>query len=704
MRKDILNLFKEEKKALSINEIAKLLDIKDDKFDELNTIIKQLEEELQIKKTKKKKYCLEQKEFLVGTFLSKKKEYGHVQVEGLEEDIYIPSKYTLNAMDKDKVVIELANNNPSKKGIGRVVKVVEHAKNTIVGQVVIIDGNCYVIPDNKNLNITIRLEEKDLIEGYKVLVKLKDVYKLKIFNGEIERVLGHKDDPGVDIEAILNEYGIRYVFSSEIEEELKDIPLSVSSKDLINREDLRGEDIYTIDDITTKDRDDAILVKRLINGNYLLSVSIADVGYYVKEGSKIDEEARKRGNSVYLKNTSVPMLPRKLSNGICSLNENVDRLTKTCDMEINQRGEVVAYKIYNSVINSRKEMTYQNVNKILEEKIIPNGYEKFKEQLELAEELAEVLRNRKIKKGLQDFDLPEAKIIVDENGKTINVEKRERGQAERLIEMFMITANETVAEYQERVNCPTSYRVHDEPNKEKLKKFIDTMKLLGNKLDVRIDNIYPSTIQKILEDLKDKENGDLARELVLRSMSRAKYSANNYGHFGLASDYYCHFTSPIRRYSDLTVHRTLSKIEEGKIYTDNEYMEWLKEEVRNISITCSNTEVTADECERAAEKMAKAEYMEQHIGEEFEGVINGITSKGMFVRLENTIEGFVRGDSNEGDFLVYDPNTLSMVGRTSKRKYKFGDKTSVVVKSADKEARIIDFTIPNPEKQKKLIK
>ena len=702
MKKDILNLLKEEKKALSILEIAKLLELKEEKHDELNTTIKQLEDELQIKKTKKKKYCLEQKDYIVGTFLSKKKEYGHVQVENLEEDIYIPSKYTLGALDKDKVVIELATNNPSKKGIGRVVKVVEHAKNTIVGQIVIIDGICYAIPDNRNLNITVRLEEKDLIEGYKVLIKLKDIYKPKIFNGEIERVLGHKDDPGVDIEALLNEYNIRHTFSEEIEEELKNIPLFVNKEDLLNRVDLRGENIYTIDDITTKDRDDAVLAKKLINGNYLLSVSIADVGYYVKEGSKIDEEARKRGNSVYLKNTSVPMLPRKLSNGICSLNEGVDRLTKTCDMEINSRGEVVAYKIYNSVINSRKEMTYQNVNKVLESSIVPKDYEQFKDQLILSEELAEILRERKIRKGFQDFDLPEAKIIVDENGKTLDIEKRERGKAEKLIEMFMITANETVAEYQERVNCPTSYRVHDEPNKEKLKNFMDTMKILGHKLDVRIDNVYPTTIQKILDDLKETENGDIARELVLRSMARAKYSSNNYGHFGLASDYYCHFTSPIRRYSDLTVHRTLSKIEEGKIYVDDEYMDWLKEEVRNISITCSNTEINADDCERAAEKMAKAEYMEKHIGEEFEGVINGITSKGMFVRLENTIEGFVRGDSLENDNLIYDPNTLSMVGRTSKKKYKFGDKTTVVVQKADKEARIIDFSIPDKEKQKKL--
>lgn len=702
MRKDILDLLKEEKKAFSVTEIAKLLELKDDKLEELNTTIKQLEEELQIKKTKKKKYCLEQKDYIVGTFLSKKKEYGHVKVEGLEEDVYIPSKHTLGALDKDKVVIELATNNPSKKGIGRVVKVVEHAKNTIVGQVVIIDGNCYVIPDNRNLNITIKLEEKDLIEGYKVLVKLKDIYKPKIFNGEIERVIGHKDDPGVDIEALLNEYNIRHTFSDEIEEELKNIPLAVNKNDLVGRIDLRNEDIYTIDDITTKDRDDAILVKKLINGNYLLSVSIADVGYYVKEGSKIDEEARKRGNSVYLKNTSVPMLPRKLSNGICSLNQGVDRLTKTCDMEINSRGEVVAYKIYDSVINSRKEMTYQDVNKVLENNSPKKEYELFRNQLELAEELAEILRERKIRKGFQDFDLPEAKIIVDENGKTIDIEKRERGKAEKLIEMFMITANETVAEYQERTNCPTSYRVHDEPNKEKLKVFIDTMKILGHKLDIRIDNVYPTTIQKILDDLKETENGEIARELVLRSMARAKYSANNYGHFGLASEYYCHFTSPIRRYSDLTVHRTLSKIEEGKIYVDEEYMNHLKEEVKNISIVCSNTEMNADDCERAAEKMAKAEYMEKHIGEEFEGVINGITSRGLFVRLENTIEGFVPGNSVEDDNLIYDPNTLSMIGRTSKKRYRFGDKTTVIVEKADKDARIIDFAIPSQEKQKKL--
>ena len=474
--------------------------------------------------------------------------------------------------------------------------------------------------------------------------------------------------------------------------EADELPSEVLKEEKNNRKDLTKEQIFTIDGDDTKDIDDAISYKKLSNGNHELGVHIADVSHYVIENSNLDKEAYERGTSVYLADRVIPMLPHKLSNGICSLNPEVERLATSCVMEIDTEGNIINYDIFKSIIKSRKQMTYKNVNKILEENIIPEGYEPFAETLKQMQELAKILRKNKIDRGYIDFEIDESKIIVDEKGKAIDVKLRERGIGEKLIEDFMIAANEAVATYINNMELPFVYRIHGEPSEEKINNFIKFVSILGYKIEGNKKEITPKNMQRMLEQLKNKEEYSILSSILLRSMQKAVYDKNNIGHFGLASKCYTHFTSPIRRYPDLIVHRLLNEyIFEKNI--NEETVNKYEYKLTDITAHSSERERAAVECEREVDDMKKAEYMQDHIGEEYQGMISSVMPFGMFVELPNLIEGLVHISDLTDDVYTYNEETFSIVGRKNKRGYRLGDKVKIQVKSANKEAKTVDFTI-----------
>ena len=482
-------------------------------------------------------------------------------------------------------------------------------------------------------------------------------------------------------------------------EELKHIPSEVSEKDKQNRRDLRSKTIFTIDGDDTKDIDDAISIEKLSNGNYLLGVHIADVSNYVKEGSAIDKEAYQRATSVYMNSVVNPMYPVELSNGICSLNPEVDRLALSVEMEIDKTGKLINYDIFESVINSRKQMTYKNVNKILNDEEIPEGYEIFKEDLKILYELSKILENNRIKRGYQEFDIPEIKVITDENGNPIDFIKRETGKGEKLIEMFMLAANETVATYVYQMNIPFIYRDHDIPNEEKLKKVTSVIKSYGENIDTKGKVLSSKYIKDLLEQLKNTQKAVTYSNMILRSLAKATYESYNIGHFslGINSDIgeaYTHFTSPIRRYPDTTVHRVLKSILRGdieKLYTD-----YHKAKMSEIAKHSSTQEQNSDKCERESNKMKSAEYMQNYIGEIYQGVISGFTNSGMYVELPNLIEGRV-GYNTMDDFYDYNEELETLIGERTKKVYRLGDEVEVKVVKASKELREIDFEIEKPK-------
>ena len=515
----------------------------------------------------------------------------------------------------------------------------------------------------------------------------------------VDRVFGHKNKPRIDEEMILYENNFGYEWSKEVIEELKHIPSEVSEKDKQNRRDLRSKTIFTIDGDDTKDIDDAISIEKLSNGNYLLGVHIADVSNYVKEGSAIDKEAYQRATSVYMNSVVNPMYPVELSNGICSLNPEVDRLALSVEMEIDKTGKLINYDIFESVINSRKQMTYKNVNKILNDEEIPEGYEIFKEDLKILYELSKILENNRIKRGYQEFDIPEIKVITDENGNPIDFIKRDTGKGEKLIEMFMLAANETVATYVYQMNIPFIYRDHDIPNEEKLKKVTSVIKSYGENIDTKGKVLSSKYIKDLLEQLKNTQKAVTYSNMILRSLAKATYESYNIGHFslGINSDIgeaYTHFTSPIRRYPDTTVHRVLKSILRGdieKLYTD-----YHKAKMSEIAKHSSTQEQNSDKCERESNKMKSAEYMQNYIGEIYQGVISGFTNSGMYVELPNLIEGRV-GYNTMDDFYDYNEELETLIGERTKKVYRLGDEVEVKVVKASKELREIDFEIEKPK-------
>ena len=695
MQEDIKKILKESDKALSVQEIYDILGLTTAlQLKELIKDLNVMEDNLEIYRSKKDKYMLFTNSHLkIGTLLANKKGFGFVDIDG-DEDVYISSNNLNGAIHGDRVIVEIT----SPKGIdleGRIVKIVDRKLKQVVGEVVYKRRKPYLILDEDKVKIDVLLDKNsNVMEGHKVLVKLTNKLKNNTYNGEIIKILGHKNDPGVDILSITYQMGIKDTFDEDVMKEVERIPDFVSEEEKVSRTDLRDEVIFTIDGDDTKDIDDAISLKKLENGNYKLGVHIADVSYYVKLNSNIDKEARERGTSVYLADRVIPMLPHKLSNGICSLNPNVDRLAVSCVMEIDEKGNVVDYDIFESVINSRKQMTYKKVNQILENNVIPEGYEEYADTIVEMGKLAEILRKHKIDRGYIDFGIDESKIIVDSEGKAIDVVLRYRGKGEMLIEDFMIAANETVATHIYFMDLPFIYRIHGEPNEEKIMNFLRFVSILGYKVNGKIDKITPRAMQDLLNQLKEKKEFHLLSGLLLRSMQKAVYDRSNIGHFGIASKCYTHFTSPIRRYPDTTVHRLLhTYLFENKI--DSDTVEYWNKELPFIAKQSSDMERLSIECEREVDDMKKAEYMMDHIGEEYEGIVSSVMNFGMFIELPNLVEGLVKIDSLKDDYYTYDETTFAIIGNKNKRGYRLGDRVKVKVVDASKIRRTIDFEVVN---------
>lgn len=694
METQILELLQKEKKALSVNEINDALGFTTvDELKELLKVLNAMEDSLKIYRTNKNNYMLFTNSHLkIGTMIANKKGFAFVDIEG-DEDVFIAPPNINGAIHGDQVIVEIT----SPKGIdleGRIVKIVNRKLKQMVGEIYYFKHKPYLKLDDDRIKLTIEIDKKHTLgamEGHKVLVKLTNKIGDNKYRAEVLKILGHKNDPGVDILSITYTMGIPDTFSDKVMDEADRLPNEVSKEEMENRKDLREKIIFTIDGDDTKDIDDAISIEKIDN-HYKLGVHIADVSYYVKKGSAIDSEAADRGTSVYLADRVIPMLPHKLSNGICSLNPGVDRLAVSCVMEIDNNGNIVDYDIFESVIHSNIQMTYKKVNKILEEDSIPEGYEPYVEKLKLMQELANILRKNKENRGYIDFDLDESKIIVDDDGKAIDVTLRNRGTGERLIEDFMIAANETVATHIYYMELPFIYRIHGEPNEEKIQNFMRFVNILGYKVKGDSKEITPKSMQDLLAQLKEKKEFHLLSALLLRSMQKAVYDTNNIGHFGIASKCYTHFTSPIRRYPDTTVHRLLhTYLFQPQL--DSETISYYEHELPFIAQHSSEMERRSIECERAVDDMKKAEYMMDHIGEEFEGVISSVLNFGFFVELPNLIEGLVRLDSLKGDYYTYDETTFTIRGNKDKRGFRLGDNVKVKVIAADKEKRTIDFEV-----------
>jgi len=687
---DFLSLDSKAKSLIEINDFLKL-----QSSDELADLQKSIEELVKsgvVHETKKSKYLLMKDcaSLHTGRIDVAKNGYAFLIQDNSKEDIFI-SKDNLNgAIENDIALVDVFTRNGKIEG--KVIKVLERKLNRIIGEILYVDDKATILLDDKKLDIEVKLENhfSNLVDGHKVLVELVKQIGEKKFIGLVIKIIGHKNDPDIDILTIAYKHGIELEFSDEVKEELKKIPSSVLEKDKIGRVDLTKEMIFTIDGDDTKDIDDAISIKK-IEDYYELGVHIADVTYYVKPNTALYNEAYKRGTSSYLADRVLPMLPHELSNGICSLNPEVERLAISCVMKFDRNGLTKDYDIFPSVIKSKKKMTYKNVNKIIMEGIVPEGYEEYKDSLLLMQELADILRKRKIQKGYIEFDIPEAKIVQDENGKCVDIIKREQLAGEKLIEDFMIAANETVASHIFNMSLPFIYRVHGMPKSEKINDFLNMLKLLNIKVNTKGIDTSSKGMQKILEEIKEHKESPILSAMLLRSMQKAVYSTNNIGHFGLALSNYTHFTSPIRRFPDTTVHGLLRTYLFNK-QIDNETIDFYQKYLLEVADYTSEREQAAVEAEREVTDMKMAEYMESHIGEEYAGIITTVTSFGFFVELPNLIEGLVHISTLKG-YYNYVPDLLSLVNSDKKKMYRIGDEVRVRVTNASKEARIIDFEV-----------
>ena len=692
MKDKILEYLEEKESAKEIIDINDFIGLTS--ADELYELQKELDDLVKngiVHETKKKKYMLMKycKSLLSGKVSVAKNGYGFL-IQDNGEDIFI-SKDNLNgAIDNDIVLVDTFTRNGKLEG--KVIKILERKLKRVIGVIKYVNDKLTLILDNKKLDIDIKLENnfKNLVDGHKVLVELTRQLSEKRFVGVIIKIIGHVNDPDIDILSIAYKYDIELEFSEEVKKELLDIPEEVLEKDKIGRVDLTNEMIFTIDGDDTKDIDDAISIKKY-NDTYELGVHIADVTYYVKPNTALYKEAYKRGTSSYLADKVLPMLPHELSNGICSLNPEVERLAISCVMKINKEGKIIDYNIFPSLIKSQKQMTYKCVNKLLMENIICEGYEEYKDNLLLMKELADILRKRKIKKGYIEFDIPEAKIIQDETGKCIDVIKREQNAGEKLIEDFMIAANETVATHIYNMSLPFIYRVHGTPKTEKITDFVNLLKQLN--INVSTKNIDTSSkgMQDLLKEIKDRKESQILSSMLLRSMQKAIYSPMNIGHFGLALQNYTHFTSPIRRFPDTTVHQLLRTYLFNK-QINNETIDFYNNYLVEVAEYTSEREQNAVSAEREVVDMKMAEYMENHIGEEYEGIITTVTNFGFFVELPNLIEGLVHISSLKG-YYNYIPDLLSIVSGKTNKKYRVGDLVKVKVTNADKTIPAIDFEV-----------
>lgn len=680
------------KKPITMEKILeKVSSIGDYNLEEVKKLIQDKVNNYEIFVTESGKYVPMQKtSFRVGIYHAFKDGNGMVDCSGNEYPISIEN--ASKVIDGDFVLVDTKIMNGENKSC-RIEKVLDRNVDGILGEIKRIGDNYFVVPENEGKRkLSIVLDGEDYIEGEKVIVDCIEKRSDNFYVGSIKKSIGHKDDPGVDILMEAYKYNITNDIEEAALEELELIPTHVLDSDKIGRMDFTDKEIFTIDGKDAKDLDDAVSLEKLENGNYLLGVYIADVSHYVEKDSLLDLRARNKGTSSYLANTVIPMLPHKLSNGICSLNPNVDRLALSCVMEFTPNGERVNYNIYKAVINSNLKMSYDKVNDILENNIVAEEYEKHVNTLKNMEELSKILHQKRIKRGAVELDKPELKVIIDENGKVVDFDKRVQGTGESIIEEFMLITNETIAEDMFKNSYPLIFRNHEEPKEEKMDEYLEMLKSLGYKLDFKKDD--PKLGQKLADFIsKDETLADTLKTKLLKSFRRAFYSSEDIGHYGLASNFYCHFTSPIRRYPDTTNHRLVKEFhfsEEDKKILHKKWEKQL-EEIAKIS---SIRERQADECERMVLLMKCAEYMEEHIGEEFTGTIVDIYHDGMQIELDNMVEGRVRLKDLKGKYVYY-PLTQSYISLNNQEDYYLGDRLNLRVSYASKEKKEIDFQVIN---------
>ncbi len=755
---------------MKAKEIANILNVPKNEYEDFRRLLNELEEENKVEKNKKSKYKLiDNSKFLTGIFRANQRGFGFVKLEDSDEEIYISEHNTKSALNGDKVFVEitsLSTDNLHKEG--KIVKILKHEKDTVVGIFQKSKNFAFVVPDDKKLGTDIFISKKNFGKArnnHKVLVKiLKYPEREKNAEGKVIEVIGNVNEAGVDMLSLIKEYNLPYRFPDPVVEEAKKIKPQISKKDIPNRLDLRDEEIFTIDGEDAKDLDDAIYVKKLSGGTYELGVHIADVSYYVKEDSKLDKEAILRGTSIYMMDRVIPMLPRELSNGICSLNEGEDRFAISVIMEINKDGKVISSDIKKSVINVTRRMNYKDVTKLLEyaecneknkaenlnteEEIATLQTEKLnikaektkvendkcnnKEKTTMSEprksnnnpkvtilepvefnneedratiekykqfiphfvrmkELATILMDKRKKDGSLDLDIPESKIILNKDGIAIDVKKYELTISNSIIEQFMLIANETVAQEFYWLEAPFIYRVHEVPDMEKIDELNKFLYNFGYKIKGNKDNIHPKAFAEVLENIKGKPEERVVSNLILRTLKVARYESENKGHFGIASKYYCHFTSPIRRYPDLFIHRVISKYLEKDYNVSDDIKEKYHMQSIEFSDSSSERERVAQKVERDSVDIKKAEYMQDKIGNEYEGIVSNITSFGVFVELENTVEGLIRFENLGNEYFIYDEEHKHLIGEHTNEIIKIGDKMNIKVIEADKELRRISF-------------
>ena len=681
-------------------ELAVMLQVSKQDRPELNRILNELLAEGKLSITKKGKFVKAKhadKE-LIGTFISHPKGFGFVEIDGRQEDLYIPENCVNGAFHNDTVKVALLSGKSGKRQEAQVIEIIARGMKHVVGTFDKSSKNFgFVVADNTKIrdDIFVPVERsKGAVSGHKVVCEITDYGKNnRKPEGKIIEILGHANDPGVDIMSIVKGYELPVEFSEKIMNQVEHVANEVSEADMAGRRDLRDLQMVTIDGEDAKDLDDAVSLT-MDGAYYQLGVHIADVTNYVQENSALDWEARERGTSVYLVDRVIPMLPHKLSNGICSLNAGENRLSLSCLMTIDQKGEVVSHELVESVIKVDRRMSYTSVKKILEEhdEAERREYEALVPMFELMRELAEILRKKRRKRGSIDFDFPETKILLDQEGHPIDIKPYDRNVATKIIEDFMLIANETVAEHFYWLELPFVYRTHDTPDPEKITKLGTFIRNFGYLLKSQQEEIHPKELQKLLAKAEDTPEEALISRLTLRSMKQAKYTVDCAGHFGLACQYYCHFTSPIRRYPDLQIHRIIKEQLRGKLSEKRiaHYQEILPEVTKHSS----DMERRADEAERETDKLKKAEYMEERIGSIYEGVISSITSWGVYVELPNTVEGMIHVSMLPGDYFYYDEEAYEMVGQATGIRYKLGQKLHIKVNAVDRISRTIDFVIP----------
>lgn len=709
MKDKILNILNNlDYERLTVEEIATKLNIIDSKdFKNLVKTMVSLEDELIIYRDKNNRFDLiERFGFKPGKIQINKKGYGFVTLLNEDtNDVFIPKSSLNGTMNNDKVLIKVLKKKTGNNYEGEIFKIIERGTKEIIGVYLEDKDAGYVVSDDKRFTAKIVINKnqaKGAMTDHIVKVEIIKYISEQLVEGKIIEILGHKNDPGIDILSVVYKHNLATIFPDNVLKQAEKIRDNVTDLDLKNRRDLRNELIVTIDGEDAKDLDDAVTVKKLENGNYKLGVHIADVSYYVKENDDIDVEALKRGTSVYLVDRVIPMIPHRLSNGICSLNPQVDRLVISCEMEINNLGNVVKYEIFPGVIKTVERMTYKNVNKILVDKDeeVLKRYEYLLPLFNNMNELYDILCSKRRERGSINFETNEAKIIVDDLGKVSDIKLRVRDVAEKIIEEFMLCANETVAEHFHWLNYPFIYRIHENPDSEKVRRFFQLINALGYVVKGKENVVHPKAFQNILDKVENTKAEAVVNTMLLRSMAKARYSELSLGHFGLATQYYTHFTSPIRRYPDTIVHRLIREfVFETKC--DDANFEKYTNLLKDIALHTSKCERNAVDCEREVDDMKKAEFMEDKVGQEFEGIISSVTNWGVYVELPNTVEGLVHVLDMRDDYYEFNAKTLSLIGERTKKIYQLGDDVKVKVIASNKDTREIDFEIVGVKSRKR---